>query len=135
MRPGPRLIVVGLVAVVALISAACSEEPSGSAGAGWRRIAPHQLSDVLDAQDVVLVNVHVPFEGDIPGTDASIPYTELAARVEELPDDPERLVIYCRSGSMSTAAAEDLVDAGYTGFAELDGGFASWQAAGFPLQT
>lgn len=129
----PRLAV--LVAVSAALLGACSDEGDASAGGSWRHLSPRALSEVLAAGDVVLVNVHVPYEGNIPGTDDSIPYTELASRVDELPEDPARLVIYCRSGSMSTAAAHDLVDAGYTGFAELEGGFTAWRAAGLPFET
>lgn len=128
----PRSIFAVLALVVA---SACSQDEIPPSTAEWRSIAPQELSRILDAQDVMLINVHVPFEGDIPETDASIPYSELASRIDELPEDPADLVIYCRSGNMSSEAAEDLVDAGYTGFGELEGGSVAWQAAGLPYHT
>jgi rhodanese-related sulfurtransferase len=38
---------------------------------------------------------------------------------------------YCRSGSMSTTAAREMVKAGYTNIFNLDGGFRAWSQAGF----
>ena len=126
------------LALMAAVLAACSSDEGGDGAGdlGWTRVGPEELQQMLEEEDVYLVNVHVPFEGDIPGTDATIPYTEIASRVDELPTsgDP-KLVIYCRSGNMSTEAGQDLVDAGVTGFYELDGGFVDWNAAGLPFEA
>ncbi len=43
------------------------------------------------------------------------------------------LVLYCRSGSMSTQRAETLADLGYTNAMELDGGYNTWKAVGYEL--
>lgn len=133
------LLVVGL-ALVALSACSSSdgtdEGAGGSSDPGWTRLLPAELQQMMGQEDVYLVNVHVPYEGDIVGTDASISYLDIASRVDELPTtgDP-KLVIYCRSGNMSTQAAQDLVDAGVTGFFELEGGFTAWDEAGLPFQT
>jgi phage shock protein E len=138
-----KAAVVGL-AVLALALGACSDGGGsadgdlggGDADMGWTRVSPAELDEMLMGEDVYLVNVHVPDEGDIPGTDATIAYTEIASRVDELPTggDP-KLVLYCRSGTMSTQAAQDLVDAGVSGFYELDGGFIAWNEAGLPFEA
>jgi rhodanese-related sulfurtransferase len=122
-------------AAVLLTVTACVGSRDGGTGDGWVRISPQQLEQRLRSEDVYLVNVHVPYQGEIPGTDAFIPYTQVAARVDELPGDATTLVLYCRSGSMSTDAARDLTAAGVTGFAELDGGFNAWRAAGLPFEV
>lgn len=103
-------------------------------GSAWERIDATALEERMATEDVYLVNVHVPYEGEIPGTDAFISYTEIADRLGELPDDGS-LVIYCRSGNMSTQSAQEMVDAGFTAFAELEGGYQAWEAAGFPFEV
>ncbi|MGE5228074.1 MAG: rhodanese-like domain-containing protein [Planctomycetaceae bacterium] len=128
-------VFLSLAALSALT--ACSSgttDTGGTSGDGWTKIDAATLQARLEDPSTVLVNVHVPYEGEIPGTDAFIPYTEIAQKISDLPSDPSKLVIYCRSGNMSTEAAKELVAAGYQGFAELSGGFYAWQAAGLPLK-
>lgn len=123
---------LSLVAVLALSSCSNGSSEPEAGDPGWTRLSPQELNDMMASQDVFLVNVHVPDEGQIPGTDAQIPYSELADRAGELPAD-QTLVLYCRSGNMSTQAATGLVEAGRTGFYELEGGFIAWNEAGLPF--
>jgi len=89
----------------------------------------------LENKDFVFVNVHIPFEGDIPQTDVSIAYDEIDKHLDELPADKDaRIVLYCRSDRMSNIAAETLVGLGFTNIYNLDGGFAAWEQAGLPVE-
>ena len=125
-------VVLALSAMALLVACGGSEDSTGGdAAASWTRLDPAQLSDTMQSKDVFLVNVHVPYEGEIPGTDAFIAYDQITAQLDALPSDPANLVIYCRSGNMSTVAAQALVDAGVTGFSELEGGYNAWVAAGY----
>jgi|AntRauTorcE11898_2_1112593.scaffolds.fasta_scaffold58171_2 rhodanese-related sulfurtransferase len=57
--------------------------------------------------DVEIVDIRPPaaFEqGHIPGS-RNIPYTQLVDRVDELDDDPERIVTVCPHGKSSVQAA------------------------------
>jgi len=82
----------------------------------------------------VLINVHIPDEGSLPGTTLDLPYNEVAARTAELPSDKATpLAIYCMSGNMSAIAGRELLALGYTDVIELDGGMQAWQASGRTL--
>lgn len=100
------------------------------------QVAPGEFAAVVGDEDVVTVNVHVPDEGSIPGTDAAIPFDQITARVAELPKERSTpLAVYCRTGQMSAEAVQTLGDLGYTDVVELRGGMEAWTADGRELLT
>jgi len=121
-------------------SAGATTEPLGtvvttkSGNGSWRRLSPAELDGMLQQKDFVFVNVHTPYAGEIAGTDLFLPFDQAAAEMSKLPaDKAAKIVVYCRSGRMSTIAAEVWADAGYTNLCELEGGFDAWTAAGYPM--
>jgi rhodanese-related sulfurtransferase len=131
---------IGLLAVLALVLAGCGTGSSTSDGFtrnadGYADISVQQLSGMLENKDLTLVNVHIPYEGEIPQTDLFIAYDEIGGHLDQLPDKNATIVLYCRSGGMSTSAAEELVELGYSNVLEVDGGFNAWKAAGYELLT
>jgi rhodanese-related sulfurtransferase len=132
----PMLLVLGLV------MACGSSAPGGSAETvkglpknadGYADISVQQLADLIQNKDFTLVNVHIPYEGEIPQTDLFIPFDEISDHLSELPAKDALIVLYCRSGNMSTTAAKVLSGQGYTNVMEVDGGFNAWKAAGYEL--
>ncbi len=134
------LLLVGLA-----LLAACGQSTTSVAEVGGRRVAvdggayrqmtASQLQAMLEAKDFVLVNVHIPFAGNIPGTDLAIPFNEVSRRADLLPKDKQaKIIVYCRSGAMSAVAARTLVAMGYTNVWDLAGGMNAWQRAGFSLE-
>lgn len=101
--------------------------------AGYVDITIDELAGLLAQKELTLVNVHIPYEGELPQTDLFIPFDEIEDYLAQLPAKDAPIVLYCRSGRMSTDAAEVLVDLGYTNVYELDGGFNAWAAAGHEL--
>jgi len=105
-----------------------------SGKASYRDISPAELASMLEHKDFPLINVHVPYAGEIAGTDLFIDYREAAAKMGELPKNKDgKIVVYCRSGRMSAIAANVWADAGYTNVYNLAGGFEAWKAQGYPL--
>ncbi|MEX1256427.1 MAG: rhodanese-like domain-containing protein [Gemmatimonadota bacterium] len=119
--------------------AASSAEPTigesvpVSGGAYWNISVP-ELQALLSEKDFQLVNVHVPFQGDLPNTELSIPFDQIGDRLDQLPADRNAMVVlYCRSGTMSVRAATTLAEKGYTQIYNLVGGFRAWSEAGLPM--
>ena len=146
-----KMLLIGLVAMLALLLAACGGEATPVAegdlaaqtqtvpvGEGsYTDVSVEGLAMLMaDDEASPLVNVHIPYEGEIPDTDLFIPYDEVAQNLDQLPADKDaRIVLYCRSGSMSAQAARTLVDLGYTDVWNVDGGMIAWENSGRTLQS
>lgn len=126
-----------LVVLVALVGA-CSEADTGAAvsGSPIRLLEASEFADFMESNpDVAVINVHIPYQGHIAGTDAFVDFTQILD-YDNLPnnlDDP--VIVYCRSGNMSAQSASDLAAAGYTNVIDLNGGMNAWEASGRELLT
>ena len=78
-----------LLAAISVLVGCQSKSNTGetvSTGSGtYQDVTPAELSTMLESRDGVLVNVHIPFAGNIPGTDASIPYNEIQQNLDRRP--------------------------------------------------
>ncbi len=113
--------------------AGCGAGSGDLAAAPSKLVSPEAFAAAVAEPERVTINVHVPDEGSIPGTDLAIPFDQIAARKSELPSLTTPLAVYCRSGRMSAIGVQTLSGLGYTDVVELDGGMIAWEAAGRPL--
>lgn len=91
--------------------------------AAFGNITAQEFDQILAGRDPFVVDVHVPEQAHLSGTDAVIDYQEVKNRLNEFPQDKSaEIIVYCRSGSMSEKAAQDLVEAGYANVKNLIGG-------------
>lgn len=135
-------LIIGSLLLAACQSASSSTglgDPVGTQveieGGAYTNISVDELQTMLEDKDFTFINVHIPFEGDIPGTDLSIPFNEIEQNLDQIPSNKDgKLVLYCRSDRMSTIASEDLVNLGYTNVWNLTGGMVAWEQAGLPLE-
>ncbi|MFA4820026.1 MAG: rhodanese-like domain-containing protein [Candidatus Aenigmatarchaeota archaeon] len=101
---------------------------------GYYDISSAELNDMLSKKDFLLVDVHMPEQKHINGTDIFIPYDELSSNLNKLPTDKNaKIVLYCRSGAMSGVASKNLVSKGYTNIYNLKNGLNEWKSLGYPL--
>ena len=93
-------------------------------------ITPHELSQRLAEQDIFLVDVHIPEQVHLKGTDLFVPYNNIAENLHRFPVDKSTpIFLYCESGPMGNAAARVLYANGYKNLFNLKGGTHAWQEA------
>lgn len=116
------------------MSAVPSPAPAGGAvPAGQVRLLGPADFEAQSA-DRMLINVHIPDEGSLPGTALDLPYNQVSTSAGQLPADKSTpLAIYCMTDHMSGIAGQELLRLGYTDVIELDGGMQAWQASGRTL--
>jgi rhodanese-related sulfurtransferase len=87
---------------------------------------------LLQDEEVFVLNVHTPYEGELEDTDAIIEdWGHLALHQDQLPEDKNTpIALYCRSGRMSESAGQQLLELGYTKVYDLKGGMIAWKESG-----
>lgn len=109
-------------------------EASATTPAQVQLLEPLEFAAVIAEEGVRVINVHVPYDGEIAGTDDFVAYDSIRTWGGR-PDDPTTpIAVYCRSGNMSATAARTLVDLGYTNVVDLAGGMDAWAAAGMQVE-
>lgn len=131
------LAAAGLLSACGGDAATQASSPASSAPTAvqaYTDISPSELATMLENKDFLLINTHVPYEGEIEQTDLFLPYDQAAELVDQLPRDKNaKIVVYCRSDRMSRIAADVWAQEGYTNLYNLAGGFEAWEQAGYPL--
>lgn len=103
---------------------------------GFKALRPAQLTDLINRENALLVDLSptADFEkGHIAGArniapSQFDPESKQLAKARDLP-----VVVTCRTGQASLAAAARLRKAGFTRVHWLDGGVVAWQQADLPL--
>jgi rhodanese-related sulfurtransferase len=103
---------------------------------GYRAIGPAQLTDLINRENVLVVDVsgNTEFDrGHVIGSRNVVmsqfdPESKDLAKVREL-----KVALVCRNGTTSATAAKRLVKAGFKNVYWLDGGIGAWQSADLPL--
>ena len=130
--PAALLVVVALTAGIspAPISAKAAEHGV----VAYETVSAEQLAGMLQSKDFPLINVHIPYEGEIAQTDAFIPFDQIGRHLDQLPTDKSAaIVLYCKSGRMSAIAAGELAALGYSNVSHLDGGMVAWEKSGYTV--
>jgi rhodanese-related sulfurtransferase len=130
---------------LALGSAACSSDDghkSSAKGAeatpaqtqeAYARLDPAAFADRMQNKDAFVINVHIPYEGELEQTDEFIPFDKIVGDSRLPKDKNGEILLYCRTGRMSEEAGTALHNVGYTNIAHLEGGMRGWEGAGRQL--
>jgi hydroxyacylglutathione hydrolase len=97
------------------------------------QISVEELNRILPEATVVDVRGRAEWQaGHIPGVE-NIPVGYIADELENLPRDG-KIVLHCQGGGRSAIAASVLRSHGFANVANLAGGYAAWDAAGYPTE-
>lgn len=109
--------------------------PAPAEEKGYIDITAPELREMLSDEELFLLDTHIPEQRHIRGTDAFVPFEEIEENLDKLPADKStKIVVYCRSGSMSAIASEKLVELGYTNVHNLLGGTIEWAKQGYEFE-
>lgn len=122
------LLIFGIIVILLVFIAFRLIGFKESSSDGVQLVNATEFSELIKNDDGFLVDVHIPEQTHIPGTDAFIPYDEISENVDQLPQDKSTpILVYCRSGSMSKTASVEIANLGYTNVYDLDGGINAYR--------
>lgn len=99
-------------------------------------ISPKDTAAKLNDPQVKIVDIREPQEypeGRIEGI-TFIPMSQLGARLNELGDKDQALIMVCKSGGRSANITAQLLNLGYTNVTNMSGGMLAWMQAGLPTK-
>jgi len=130
---------LALISISVLILVACqAEEQIGIQadlnGNPYRVVSVQELQTMLEGKDFIMINVHTPWQGDIPQTDLRIAYDQIKQNMEQLPAEKDaKIIVYCLTSGMAKKAVATLLGEGYTNIWMLEGGTTAWEEAGLTI--
>lgn len=99
-----------------------------------KMISPQELNNTMAQNDILLVDVHIPEQNHITGTDRYIPFYNIYKHKDYFPQNKTTpIYLYCKTGPMANWAARSLFDLGYTNVFNLEGGIEAWKESGLPV--
>lgn len=105
-------------------------------GGSYRVVSVQELQTMLEDKNFTMINVHIPWQGDISQTDSRLGYDQILQSQDQLPAGKDaKILVYCQTSGMAKKAVQSLVDLGYTNVWKLDGGTTAWKEAGLTLET
>ncbi len=121
---------VFVVALIFIISGCSFQKPDS-----LQMISSADLNQLMQTEDIFLVDVHIPKQRHIKGTDLFIPYNKIEQYIDKLPKDKDvAIYLYCAGGPMGNAAARSLHDLGFSNLSNLEGGAHAWGKAGYAFE-
>lgn len=122
---------------VAFVSGAMLVWPLVRRDAGGPSVNTLEATQLINRKDALVLDVREQAEyaqSHILNS-RGLPLSQIEARIgdiEKFKDKP--VIVYCATGSRSSAAAAAMRKHGFSNVVNLSGGFAAWQQAGLPVQ-
>ena len=139
MQANIRNMVITIIILGIFLNACTSKAPEFGREVsvnGWKyyEVNVQELQVMLEDKDFVMINVHIPWQGNIPQTDLHLAFDQISNNQKQLPAErDEKILVYCLTSGMAKTAVQSLVDLGYTNVWMLEGGTIAWEEAGLSL--
>jgi len=136
-RHSTRALLLALVALAAMLLAACGGSGSGSGGGSGQAVRTVNAAEAVEMLDRrIVIDVRTPAEfaaGHVAGAqNIDVEAGDFATRIASL-DKGGAYLLYCRTGRRSALAAAEMAKAGFTNVVDA-GGFEGLVAAGAPAE-
>ena len=123
-------LMLAAVAVVLTIAMSSCQIANNSTLVGYQRISPGEAKEIMLSEvGYIILDVRTEEEyaqGHVPGAILLPDYEIETKAAEVLPNKDQLILVYCRSGRRSKAAAEALIELGYTNVKDF-GGIIDWE--------
>ena len=143
------VVMVALVLVLSTVTIALSQDKApplspkvqemvAKAKGAITKVSAEQVREAIDSKEkAVLLDVRDPGEfaaGHLPGA-VNISRGTLEFNVfNKIPDQSEKVYVYCKSGGRAALATKTLSDLGYKNAVLMDAMYADWVKAGYPVE-
>lgn len=93
-------------------------------------VGAEEVEKMINEIDVFVLQVHEPYQGELPNTDLIIEdWENIENHLDELPSKDSKILVYCRSGRMSSIVSEKLSSLGYENIYNFEGGMKAWETS------
>ncbi len=122
------VLLLGILVAVAVAVGQKQKDKDAGQAPKPQLVKPAVFSKLAKNENNFLLDVHVPEQTHIPGTDKFIPFDKIAENSGQLPADKNtNILVYCRSGNMSKIAAQKISELGYANVYDLKGGIEGYR--------
>ena len=116
-----------------------TKELVDAARASTVQVPIQELKQLLDAgEDIVLFDVRTPIEYEVAHIPEAINISRGLLEFgvwSVVPDQNEKIYVYCKSGARAALATKQLNELGYKNAVSITTGVVDWAKSGYPLQT
>ena len=116
-----------------------TKELVDAARASTVQIPIQELKQLLDAdEDIILLDVRTPIEYEVAHIPEAINISRGLLEFgvwSVVPDQDEKIYVYCKSGARAALATKQLNELGYKNAVSVTTGVVDWAKSGYPLKT
>ena len=130
-----RYLLLFLVVLMSLTVSGCASQQPAS-GNTYIDVTPAEAKELIDTEpDLVVIDVSPNYaQGHLPGAvNYYLGDGSLDAAIPTL-DKNKTYLVYCHVDSVAIQGAQKLIDAGFDPVYRLEGNYAAWVNAGYPVK-